>query len=249
MAAAVLSAALPAEAGLRVTTRLEIHRQPGGSAGEGASGAFLQFLPQRPVDILWMIQGGSVRSELLEDMGLIPKGTVTIHRAGDSMSYVLNPANRTYYRIDLAAVPSLRPISMSAKPIGEAETIAGRRAEKVLVEMRFAAPALPGMGRPEGTSQELTATEEIWSTGEFGASQDYGTWLDEVQRLLGLGKTDIAKYVKFPLKIRASVGGMVNLDATCTVTSIAEQDIPDDRFLAPPAGYREVPGPFGAPRQ
>ncbi len=232
--------------GVRVTIRLE-----GRGSGPGAPAA------RPPAEIAWMIQQGAVRSELLTAIGPLPKGTVSVRRAGDTQLYVLDPARKTYYTVNLLDAPLPAPTSVTARPTGDEETIAGRRARKVIATLRLAAPPSPDESRGP---YPMDAAEEIWTTGEQVSGQDDDVWLDEMERLVGIGageshglpvpfaRTDLGRYVHFVLKIRATViSGPMRAETTATVTSIAEERFPEEVFLVPPAGYREIPGPTRRP--
>ncbi len=247
-ALATSSAAQPASpAGFRAVVRLETR-----TSGPGAP-------PQRPaVEIAWTIQQGAVRSELLTTMGPLPKGTISVRRPGDVVLYVLDPGRKTYYRVNILDVPMPRSTSVTARQTADEETMAGRPARRVLASFELVAPPPPGERR--GPEPEMNAAEEIWTTGPQASSEDDEVWLDEMERLVGVAppedrdlpvpfaRTDLGRYVRFPLKIRATItSGPARVETTATVTSLSAETFPDNLFLVPPAGYREVPVPQQRP--
>jgi hypothetical protein len=248
IAAAVLLCVLGAPgsvlAGLRATIRIEMKAPTGGPGMPGGA----PMAPKGPIDMIWSTQDGVVRTEILGDMPGMPKGTVTLRKVGDPSMYVINPANQTYYMVKAGGPSRLpQPTSVSIKRTGEFETIAGHKAEKVLLDSRVPVPLPYGMQPPPGVATEMQITGEIWTTDDFGDRPEYRLVLEELNKISGFAGADTSKDVKFPLKLRLTMSMMMTMEVVSTVTAITDDKLPPDLFAMPPAGYKEVQPPFPYP--
>lgn len=251
----VMAVAAPADAGLRAVIRFEVSRvapaTPPGPAGAmmlaGMGQVLLQMLaPNGPVEMVWLAEGGALRTEINNQMGFMPKGTVTLKRAGDALTYVLNPAERTYYTIALSSISARLPygqVDATIKPTGEVDTIAGRKAEKLQLHWRTPLPFAGGPNLPPGLPADIVMHGEIWYSDDFSRT-DYGPMFEEANRsleMLGITLGDRERG-RFPMKSKLRISLIPDYEIRTTVVSIDEEDVADALF-AIPAGYREVPAP------
>lgn len=240
-----LAAPGPVLAGLRATIRIEM-RSPTGPPG--APGG-MPFGPKGPIEMIWSTQDGVVRTEMLADMPGMPKGSVTLRKVGDASMYVINPAEQTYYIVKGGGPTRMPPpTSVNVKRTGEFETIAGHRAEKVLLEARVPVPLPYGMQPPPGVPTDMQINGEIWTTDAFGDRPEYQLVLDELNKIGGfMPGPSAGKEIKFPLKMRLTMTMMMAMEVVSTVTAISEEKLPADQFVVPPAGFKEVQPPFPYP--
>ncbi len=254
LALLLLAVSLPAEAGVRALMRIEVRKVAGPSAGSqdpiAAFGAALveAMFPDGAVQVEWLAQDGSLRTEFRGKTMLLPEGGIVVARAGDVVSRVINPTDQTYFTLQaMTATPTLPgggalPWEKTTQVhTGVFETIAGHRAEKVTINWRMKLPGPEGQALPSGVPDALTVTGEMWCTDDFKDSE-FGRAVRQGNQMLGLVGIDFSG-CPLPLRSTIQMSMMPGYELVTSVSSITEERLPDDLFRIP-AGYREVPAPL-----
>jgi hypothetical protein len=176
------------------------------------------------------------------DRGLpgIPAGAAMIYDAADGSSAVINPAQKTYWRLPPSAVTDLFPAD--AKPqvtstkTNEKATIAGVPTEHMTFQIRMPLPAPPGQPRPEGMPAEVTMSGEAWVAGQY---TKYLGGAAKLPAMSALGMDALAQHgLQMRQILRSPVFGARQLETL--VTSVSEERVSADLFKVP-AGYTETP--------
>lgn len=241
---AALGMSCTVQAGMKLTIRTEI--KMGGMQVAGQDRATMQqmmsaVLPTGPVETVMYLEKESSRTEMHSNGGMLPNGTITIHRGGEAVTYVINPNDRTYYAVQGGQMMSGEAghrANVTVTPTNETETIAGHQARKVLITFTPADAAAAG----------AQVTLEVWSTSDFGnvgeASQ---MMLAEALRSAGVSLDERARQlVQFPMRTKFQYSmGPISAEMTSNVTAVEQMAVPESMFAAPPPGYRKVDNPLG----
>lgn len=170
----------------------------------------------------------------------IPAGAAMVYNAADGTTVVINPAQKTYWRLPASAVSDLFPAEskpqVTSTKTGEKATIAGVPAEHMTFQIRMPLPAPPGRPRPEGIPAELTMTGEAWVAAQY--SQYLGS-ASKLPAMNALGMDALAQHgLQMRQLLRSPVFGSKQLETL--VTSVSEERVPADRFKVP-TGFTEAP--------
>ncbi len=206
-------------------------------------------LPEGSVEMEFVTDGQSVRSELHGPMSTLPKGSVVLFPAGQADGYVLNPGDKTYFVLKAPQAPPLPPgvtlpkPEVTVKPSGTFETIAGVRAEKVNMSWRMPIPVPDGFQVPAGMPKEITMEFENYCSASFKMPAAVMRLMGGVaQSMQGLGIDALTKGCPFALRSRMRMSTMPGVELVSDITSVREDKPAPDLFKLP-AGYREVPPP------
>jgi hypothetical protein len=252
--AVVLSA--QSSSGLRFVMKMELQQVTGGDqqAANPMTAMIADMfkktvLPEGSVEMEFLTDGQSVRTEMHGSMATLAKGSVVLYPAGQTDGYVLNPAEKTYYVLKVPQAPTL-PAGMtlpkpeiSVKPSGTFETIVGHRAERVNISFRMPIPVPEGVDLPPGIPTELTLDIENWCATDLkmpaAAMRLMG---GAAQSMPGFGLDEMIKACPFALRSRMRMSMMPGYEILSTVTSASDASPSPDLFKLP-AGLKEVPAP------
>jgi hypothetical protein len=198
------------------------------------------MLPGGSIQMTTIVGEYGIRLEWDRALPGIPAGAAMIYNAADGSSVVINPAQKTYWRLPPSALADLFPAE--AKPqvtstkTNEKATIAGVPAEHMTFQIRMPLPAPPGQPRPEGMPAELTISGEAW------VAEQYGKYLGGASKLPALNALGMDALAQHGLQmrqiLRSPVFGSQQLETL--VTSVSEERVSADLFKVP-AGYTETP--------
>jgi hypothetical protein len=253
---AVVLSAQSAAGGMRYVMKMELRQVSGGEAQPAnpmtamVADTFKKMvLPEGAVEMEFVTDGQSVRTEMRGQMSMLAKGSVVLYAAGQTDGYVLNPTEKTYYVLKTPQMPAL-PAGMtlpkpeiSVKPSGTFETIVGHRAEKVNISWRMPIPIPEGVEVPPGTPTEFSMDIENWCTTDLKMPASATRLMGSVaQSMPGFGLDELAKACPFALRSRMRMSMMPGYEILSTVTSASDASPSPDLFKLP-AGYKEVPPP------
>jgi hypothetical protein len=251
--AVVLSA--QSSSGLRFVMKMELQQVTGGDQQAAnpmtamVADMFKKtILPEGSVEMEFMTDGQSVRTEMHGSMATLAKGSVVLYPAGQTDGYVLNPTEKTYYVLKPPQVPTL-PAGMtlpkpeiSVKPSGTFETIVGHRAEKVNISFRMPIPVPEGVDLPPGMPTELTLDTNWCATDLKMPATAMRLMGGVAQSMPGFGLDEMVKACPFALRSRMRMSMMPGYEILSTVTSASDASPSPDLFKLP-AGLKEVPAP------
>ena len=196
-------------------------------------------LPGGSMQMTTLVGEYGIRLEWDRAMPGIPAGAAMLYNAADGTSVVVNPAEKTYWKLTSSAVADLFPAE--AKPqvtsakTKETATIAGVPTERMTFEIRMPLPAPPDRPRPPGMPTELTMSGEAW------VAEQYGKYLGAASKLPAmnaLGMDALAQHgLQMKQILRSPVFGAQQLETH--VTSVSEERVSADLFKVP-AGYKET---------
>jgi hypothetical protein len=200
--------------------------------------------PPGGVQVTTTIGARGSRFEYDKAYTVIPAGGAVIVTP-DGMITVLNPADRTYWKMAKPAglgANGIQPV-VNVKRSGTFETIAGVQAERAAINIRVPLPLPPGTQMP-GLPPDVTVTGETWLAGQF---EKYAAMSAGVTSIMGSLGPDALATAGFPMKsiMRSELFGTQEIESL--VTSISETPAPAGAFEIP-TGFKEVPPPtFGVP--
>ncbi len=211
------------------------------------------ILPDGTAEMVMTTDGESGRTELRGRWSMMPSGSVMLSRGGDSNSYVLNPAEKTYYVVkpdavkmpDLPGGLTLPKPEVTVKPTGTFETIVGHRAERIDVSWRMALPVPEGTDLPPGVPTSVDLQLEQWCAPDVkGPTAERALAVGAMAKMLpGMGFEELLQSCSFPLRSRMRMSLMPGYELLMSVTSITDVSPAPDAF-AIPTGYKEVPMPM-----
>ena len=175
---------------------------------------------------------------------IIPAGGVLLVATDGTMT-VLNPAERTYWKMSKPAglgANAAAPV-VKVDRTGAFETIAGVRAERATIDIRVPLPLPPGMQMP-GLPADVAVSGETWLADQF---KKYAAMSASVTSMMGSLGPDALTAAGFPMRsiMRSELFG--NQEIESVVTSIGEVTSPAGTFDVP-SGFKEVaPPPLGIP--
>ena len=200
--------------------------------------------PPGGVQVTTTIGERASRFEYDKAYTIIPAGGVLIITA-DGMLTVLNPAERTYWKMAKPAglgANAVAPV-VKVERTGSFETIAGVRAERARIDIRVPLPLPPGAQMP-GLPPDVSVTGEAWLADQY---KKYAAMSAGVTSIMGsLGPDSIAAD-GFAMRsiMRSELFGGQEIESV--VTSISEAPSPAG-FFDVPSDFKEVPPPtFGMP--
>ncbi|MGA7614511.1 MAG: DUF4412 domain-containing protein [Thermoanaerobaculia bacterium] len=216
------------------------------------------------------VEGGHSRIAVTGGKALpLAAGSVILSSTGTSKITVLDPAQQSYYSLDLSGM-----LDSTGRPGGSLEGMFDVKVENPKVRVSDLGEGVPIAGYPTHryrteTSCQLVMTimsskqtttiqtrSDIWTTGEidpgfatFVQSDGLRTGWKELDHLL---ESQSSSVKGFPLKIVTTTttsDGRRSMTSTTTTTvsDIREKAIPPSRF-AIPEGYRKVDVPSLLPR-
>lgn len=254
--------------GVRASIRMEIVRveSPPGRGSEAVPGdpaanftamfeqmgeMFVKMIaPAGKVDMTWMSQEGVARSELKDDMLMMPAGTVMLVREGEVQ--VLDPGRRTYY---VAPGPpasgspfgapgggTLPKADVRVTPTGETTTMLGRTVERVTIDWRLPLPIKDSPQLPPGFPQELEMSIETWEAQMPLSGEGLGLSADVHAFMSAIGMSEIIRPGRFPLKTVMRGSMFPGFELRTTVLELEEGVFPGELFVVP-EGYTRVDPP------
>jgi hypothetical protein len=195
--------------------------------------------PPGGVQVTTIIGERGSRFEYDKAYTVIPAGGAMIVTP-DGVITVLNPAERTYWRLSKPAGLGANaiPPSVKVEPTGAFETIAGVRAERATINIRVPLPLPPGTQMP-GLPSEVTVTGETWLADQY---KKYAALSAGVTSMMGSLGPDALATAGFPMRsiMRSELFGGQEIESL--VTSISETPAPAGTFDVP-SGFKEVPPP------
>ncbi len=241
--------------GMRYVMRMEFQQLSGDAQPSNPMATMMAdqikqtVFPQGAVEMEFLTDGQSVRTEMRGQMATLPKGSIVIYPAGQDEGYVLNPAEKTYYVMKAPQAPvlpggmTLPKPEIAVRPSGTFETIVGHRAEKVIIAWRMAIPVPPGVDLPPGMPTELTMDIENWCATDIKIPAGATRMMSGMaQSMPGFGVEDIMKACPFALRSSMRMSMLPGYAILATVTSAGDASPAPDMFKVP-AGYKEVPAP------
>jgi hypothetical protein len=255
--------------GLRTTMRMEIVRltppaaeapdllnpedTPNFDAMFAQMGEMLvkMIAPTGKVEMVWMAQAGAARSELKDDMLMMPSGTVMLMRGSDV--HILDPTSRTYYvapgppaAVAPFGAPGGAPLpkpQVTVRPTGQKETMLGRIVERVDIDWRLPLPTADLPHLPPGFPTEMTMSIESWEA-EIAMPEGGGPGVPaEAQAFLSaIGMSDIMRPGRFPMRTVLRGSMFPGFEMRTTVLELEEGPLPEELF-AIPEGYEQVEPP------
>jgi hypothetical protein len=236
-----LTIAAPAYADLRYTARVESRAIPTTGTPNPITGLVGAMLLQRmPVGIATTTIGeGGIRVEFAEATGLFEAGHVVLLGAGTMT--VLNPQEMTYWTVPAETVAigaALTPEIMSMRT-GEADTIAGLRAERTTFTFTIDLPLPAGMQLPPDIPRSIAMDGEMWVADRF---QQYAALMraagGAAVSSLGLGALPQDGFVVRQITRNPQLGYEIEFNVL-----EFEEIPPSPALFAVPDGFREVPMP------
>ena len=255
-AASAVVVSAQSSSGLRFVMKMELQPVTGGDQQAAnpmtamiADGFKKTVLPEGSVEMEFVTDGQSVRTEMHGSMATLAKGSVILYPAGQTDGYVLNPTEKTYYVLKVPQAPTL-PAGMtlpkpeiSVKPSGTFETIVGHRAERVNISFRMPIPVPEGVDLPPGMPTELTMDIENWCATDLKMPATAMRLMGgAAQSMPGFGLDEMIKACPFALRSRMRMSMMPGYEILSTVTSATDASPSPDLFKLP-AGFKEVPAP------
>lgn len=242
--------------GMRYVMKMELQQLSGEAAQGGNPMAAMMVeqlkqmvFPQGPVEMEFLTDGQSVRTEMRAQMATMPKGAIVLYPAGQTDGYVLNTAEKTYYVMKPPQAPvlpggmTLPKPEIAVKPTGTFETIVGHKAEKVTIAWRMAMPIPEGAELPPGMPTEVTMDIENWCASDLKIPSGAMRMMSGMaQSMPGFGLEDIAKACPFALRSTMRMSMMPGYAIVSTVTSTSDASPAADLFKVPP-DFKEVPAP------
>jgi hypothetical protein len=206
-------------------------------------------LPEGSVEMEFVTDGQSVRTELHGPMSGLPKGSVVVFPTGQPAGYVLNPAEKTYFVLRPPQLPPMPPgtslpkPAVSVKPSGTFETIAGLQAEKINMSWSMPMPLPPGAEVQPGMPKDISMEYENWCVRDITMPAAVMRLMNGAeQSMQGLGLEAFTKACPFAVRSRMRMSTMPGVDLLSEVTSL-RRDTPSPDLFKLPAGYTEVPSP------
>jgi hypothetical protein len=206
-------------------------------------------LPEGSVEMEFVTDGQSVRTELRGPMTGLPKGSVVLYPAGQAAGYVLNPVEKTYFVLRQPQMPPLPPgvalpkAEVTVKRSGTFETIAGVRAEKVDMSWRMPIPVPPGTEVPPGMPKDVRMEYENWCAADLKMPSAAMRMMNGVtQSMQGFGLDELTKGCPFAMRSRMRMSTMPGIDLVAEVKSLRPENPSPDLFKLP-SGYTEVASP------
>jgi len=206
-------------------------------------------LPDGSVEMEMLTDGQSLRTEMRGQMATLPKGAIVLYPAGQTDGFVLNPQEKTYYVMKPPQAPvlpggmAMPKAEIAVKPSGTFETIAGHKAEKVVIAWRMPMPVPEGVELPPGMPTELTMDIENWCASDMKIPSGATRMMSGMaQAMPGFGLEEIAKACPFAMRSTMRMSMLPGYAIVSTVTSTSDASPAPDTFKVP-ADYKEVPAP------
>jgi len=236
--------AAPLQADLKYTMKIETQKTTG-SIVEASSpivtmlGAVVAaaMAPEGGLELTVTMGEAGSRVEYSRAYSIVPAGGVTLLRPGGGM-IVLDPAQRTYWRMDRPDMDGLIPTpAVTVVRTGEMATIAGIRSERVTLEIRV---PLPAGQLPAGLPAEVVIAGEAW------LAEQYQAFARQSIEIAGLSSIGLEQLAAGGLPMRSILRGEMFGDRQIesVVTAISEAPAPASTFEIP-SGYTEVAPPTG----
>jgi hypothetical protein len=252
---APLAAQTPAK-GMTFTSRMELAKATGADAGASTDMGEMManmfkgmMFPNGPVEMEYVTDGESVRTELRGQMAMLKKGSIILYQAGKTDGVVLDPAEKTYWVMKTTTPPEAAAVLAQMKPevtvvpTGVFETILGHKAEKVNVTFRMAIPIPAGAEVPPNMPTELVMNMENWCASDVKMPSSVMKLAGmAVQGMPGFSMEDMVKACPFSLRMRMRMSMMPGWEMLTAVTKQGEASPTADLFKIP-EGYKEVPMP------
>jgi hypothetical protein len=235
----------PLRAELKYTMRMEMHKSsapapPAADPMLAATGSTLAdtLFPSGPIEMIYTVGDTSTRVECPNGMAGLPPGTVLLQKA-DGSSVVLNPVNKTYWKI---ATPNMGQADMGAMkvnvhPTTETATLLGLTAKRIGFDIHIPLPEpVQVSGQPP---RELALEGDVWVTDRY---KNYSQL--SAMRVPGLSSLGLDKLPTQGLALRTVIRGAIfgDQELESVVTKIGEEKVAASVFEIP-AGYTEVPAP------
>jgi len=241
--------ASPLRAELKYTTHMEARKStvpvtPDPMMSGMADTLIQMMLPSGPFNTVTIVGDKGIRIEPDKAMTGIPQGAWMLIKPDNSM-FVVNPADKTYWKMVMPDLSQMFPTppNITTKATGESATIAGMKADKVIVDMKLPLPIPPGVTPPAGMPTELSFSQEVWTTKAF---DKYKGPLALVMKSMGMMSLGGEKIAGLGLALKTIMrGGMYgDQEIEMVVTKIGEEAAAADAFQIP-AGFKEVPPRIG----
>jgi hypothetical protein len=247
MAVVLVGAAVaPLRAELKYTMRMDMHKSsaPAPAAASDPTLAMMGALlaqtlfPSGPVEMIYTVGDTSTRVECPNGMAGLPAGTVLLQKA-DGSSVVLNPTNKTYWKI---ATPDMSQAAMGAMkvdvhPTTETATLLGLSAKRIGFDIHVPLPE--SVTVPGGLPKEFALEGDVWVTDRY---KNYSQL--SAMRVPGLSSLGLDKLPTQGLALKTVIHGAIfgDQELESLVTKISEEHV-DASVFEIPAGYTEVPAP------
>lgn len=206
-----------------------------------------QLLPAGGADLVYIIGEKGTRIEYLQAALGQPAGAINLAQPDGTM-VVLNPKEQTYWKTTAQnATAALKSAGIApqatAKPTGEAATVAGVRCEVVAFEWKMALP-IPENARasmpPDFPTSIAMAGDTCVVKGQF---QKYAALAERNRTNDLMAAMGLDKLTQGGIVMRQKVR-FAGIEMRSAVTEIGEIDAPPAAFEIP-AGYKEVASPSG----
>jgi Domain of unknown function (DUF4412) len=248
--ACVCGTSLRAE--LKYTMKMEAHASTAPAAGPGNPMMAMignlvmgTLLPSGTTVTTFIVGEKGTRTEFDKPNGVVQAGGVTLLRPDGTM-VVLNPSEKTYWKSkapDASLMPGGMVPKVTTKATGEMSTVAGIRAERVVIEIHLALPLPEGMQLPPGVPSELVIASDTWMSKTYAAyAKLSGGLLGALGVGLGLDKQSMPEGFMVRSVMRSEIFGDQEIESV--VTKIGEEKVAAALFDIP-ADYKEVPAPAG----
>ena len=209
------------------------------------------MLPEGGAEMEFLTDGQSVRTELRSAMGNMPKGAVILYLAGQTDGLVLIPANKTYYVLKVPEAPVLSPgvkmpkPEITVKPTGTFETIAGHKAERILIAWRMPMPIPEGVQVRPGIPTELTMDIDDWCTTDVKIPTGATRLMSGItQSMPGLGVEELMKACPFAMRSTMRMSILPGYAIVSNVISTSDES-PAAELFKVPVDYKQVAAPVG----
>jgi hypothetical protein len=246
---ALLGYSAIARADLHYTMHTEMRQVPADQSLSPAMAAIAAMAAQAmladgPTDVVYWMGEKGTRMEFTKGNALVPAHSVIL-RLADGTTVVMNPGDKTYWKLQLAElIPQAMQLLAQMNPqesvvhTGQYDVIAGVRAEHVMttIVLDFPAPAPPTVA---SFPTSLNANIDAWMSDRYA---DYARRARESDMLLGLRSPEGGFVMKSTMRNSLLPGWEIE----AAVTDITEEPAPDGAFEIP-SDYKEVASPVGVP--
>jgi hypothetical protein len=205
--------------------------------------AMSQVYPPEGVDQTVYLGDLGMRVEVKQAMAGMPAGTVLITKA-DGTRFGMDPAAKTFWKIaavspDALAALGVQP-NIKVSKTGQFETIAGMKAEKVIITVKIQLPGVDPANLPPGMPAELGLTMTVWMTDALKAPKGQSAVdLGALSGMAGGALKELAGDGRLTVKSLIQGFGM---ELETTTRDYGPTTL-TPAMLAVPEGFKEIPQP------
>ncbi len=246
-AALVLAAIVPLNAEVKYTMHMEARMAAGGTADPMAQMAgpmMMQMFPAGGIDQMVIAGDHGMRSEQKQAFATVKAGMVTLMKPDGSM-FMLDPSTKTYWKqtvMPAEAAGMMAGMKPDVKIVkrGEFETIAGMKAEHMLLNLTMAIPGVDPSQLPPGMSPDISMAFEVWMTDAVKMPPGAASVASGMMKQLGMGDMKELNDGRMMLK---SIMTIFGVEIAMTSSGFVNEAVGAEMFEIP-ADYKEVPAPI-----